>query len=356
MSRDPHRRLDPLRGEWVIVSPHRNDRPWQGHVDPVPAGHQPAFDPACYLCPGNARANGARNPLYESTFAFDNDFGALLPTTPAFTTADNGLLTAQSERGICRVVCFSPQHDITLARMDTPAIRRIVDAWIAEHCALAALPWAAYATIFENRGATMGASNPHPHGQIWATEHVPHAAAVEQRALATYGRQRGSCLLCDYSALELGLGERVVCANDAFVAVVPFWAAWPFEVLVVSIRHVDALPSLAEAERDALADILKQVTTRYDNLFSSPFPYSMGFHQRPFHDGRKEHADSVENVHLHAHFYPPLLRSAAVRKFMVGFELLGSPQRDLTPEEAAARLKAVPSVHYAVRAASEAPR
>jgi UDPglucose--hexose-1-phosphate uridylyltransferase len=343
MTTHPHRRFDPLRGEWIIVSPHRNDRPWQGQVDPPPVVSQPAFDPECYLCPGNVRAGGARNPRYTSTFAFDNDFGALVPSTPAFATAGDGLLLAQSERGLCRVVCFSPRHDLTLPRMDVPAIRAVVDAWAGEYIALAALPWIGYATIFENRGAMMGASNPHPHGQIWATEHIPREAAVERQTLAGYRRRRGSCLLCDYASLELRLGERVVCANDAFVAIVPFWAVWPFETLLVARRHVDTLASLAADEREALADILKQLTTRYDNLFETPFPYSMGFHQEPAHgdDG---------TAHLHAHFHPPLLRSATVRKFMVGFELLGSPQRDFTPEDAAARLQAVPSLHYSLGA------
>ena len=348
MTTDPHRRFDPLRGEWVIVSPHRNDRPWQGQVDPPPAEHLPAFDPGCYLCPGNARANGERNPPYTSTFAFDNDFAALVPSTPAFATVDNGLLNAQSERGLCRVVCFSPRHDLTLPRMEVSAIRAVIDAWIGEYRTLAAVPWMAYATIFENRGAMMGASNLHPHGQVWATEHVPHEAAVEQRELAAYQHQHGSCLLCDYIALELRLGERIVFANDAFAAIVPYWAVWPFETLVVSTRHVDALPSLRDVERDALADILKQLTTRYDNLFEAPFPYSMGFHQQPMQGA----ADGV--AHLHAHFYPPQLRSASVRKFMVGFELLGSPQRDFTPEEAAARLRAVSPEHYTERPATGA--
>jgi len=340
MKTQTHRRFNPLRGEWVIVSPQRNVRPWQGQIDPQDA-HAPAFDPACYLCPGNERANGERNPHYTSTFAFDNDFGALLPLTPASASADAGLLVAQSERGVCRVVCFAPQHDLTIARMPAAAIRTVVDAWIGEYTALAGVPWVSYATIFENRGAAMGASNPHPHCQIWATE---------QQALTRYRASHGSCLLCDYAALELRLRERVVCANELFVVIVPFWAAWPFEALLVSRRHVTALSALDDAERDALADILKQLTTRYDNLFETPFPYSMGFHQQPIRGG------SDEAVHLHAHFYPPLLRSAMIRKFMVGFELLGSPQRDLTAEEAAARLQAVPGVHYSVRSAAEASR
>jgi UDPglucose--hexose-1-phosphate uridylyltransferase len=346
----PHRRFDPLRHEWVLVSPHRNDRPWQGQVDPPPVEHRPAFDPGCYLCPGNVRANGARNPAYSSTFAFDNDFGALLPSTPASASADHGLLVAQSERGVCRVVCFSPRHDLTLPLMDPPSIRAVVDAWLGEYVALSETPSIAYATIFENRGAMMGASNPHPHGQVWATEHIPHEVAIERRGLSAYRRQHGSCLLCDYAALELRLGQRVVCANEAFAAIVPFWAAWPFETLVVARRHVGALPTLTGDERDALAAILKAVTTRYDNLFETPFPYSMGFHQRPL----QGQADGL--AHLHAHFYPPLLRSAGIRKFMVGFELLGSPQRDFTPEEAAARLQAVSEIHYTERDGTGAGR
>jgi len=350
MIRDPHRRYDPLRQTWVIVSPQRNERPWQGEVDARPAEERRPYDPQCYLCPGNERAHGVRKPTYQSTFAFDNDFGALSPSTPPFATAERGLLISQSERGVCRVVCFSPRHDLTLPQMAAPDVRAVVDAWIGEYAAIAAVPWVAYAAIFENRGGAMGASNPHPHGQIWATEHIPNEPAAEQAALAYYRKTHGSCLLCDYVALELRLGERVVCGNDRFVAVVPYWAAWPFETLIVSRRHISDLPSLDDAERDGLADILKRVTTRYDNLFEAPFPYSMGFHQKPIRGA------SDEAVHLHAHVYPPLLRSATIRKFMVGFELLGSPQRDLTPEDAAARLQAASEVHYTSRAGAGTAR
>jgi len=336
----PHRRFNPLRREWVIVSPRRNERPWQGTVDAPPDEPRVSFDPACYLCPGNARAGGVHNPDYASTFVFDNDFPALGPSSAANdgstwrpASAGPDLLIAEAERGTCRVVCFSPRHDLTLARMDVHAIRAVVDTWVEQCIELARMPGLVYATIFENRGAMMGASNPHPHCQIWATEHIPNDPALELSAMTAYHTRRGSCLLCDYVALELAAGERVVCANEAFVAVVPFWAAWPFETLVLSRRHVSALASLREDERGALAAMLKRLTTMYDHLFDTAFPYSMGFHQQPFR------GQSADVAHLHAHFYPPLLRSATVRKFMVGFELLGSPQRDFTPEEAARQMQ-----------------
>jgi UDPglucose--hexose-1-phosphate uridylyltransferase len=344
----PHRRFNPLRREWVIVSPRRNERPWQGTVDVPPDEPRVSFDPACYLCPGNARAGGVRNPDYASTFVFDNDYPALMtagrppsggpegrlkPAATGHEARSLDLLVAETERGVCRVVCFSPRHDLTLAGMDVHAIRAVVDTWVEQCLELARMPGMVYATIFENRGALMGASNPHPHCQIWATEHIPNDPALELSAMTAYHTRLGACLLCDYVALELAAGERVVCANDAFVAVVPFWAAWPFETLVLSRRHVSALTSLRADERGALADTLKRLTTMYDHVFETAFPYSMGFHQQPFS------GQSADVAHLHAHFYPPLLRSATVRKFMVGFELLGSPQRDFTPEEAARRMQ-----------------
>jgi UDPglucose--hexose-1-phosphate uridylyltransferase len=338
-----HRRFNPLRGEWVLVSPQRTARPWQGQIEPVTAGVVPAHDPDCYLCPGSARAGGERNPQYTNTFAFDNDFAAL----GTGLVPDSGrdlfpLLRAEPERGVCRVVCFSPRHDLTLPLMTTDVVRGVVETWIAEVAALAAVPWLQYAIVFENRGAMMGASNPHPHGQIWATEHVPDEPARECAQLSTYRSEHGSCLLCDYAALEVRAEERVVCVNDHFAAIVPFWAVWPFETLIVARRHVEAMTDLDESGRNALAEILRQLTTRYDNLFETPFPYSMGFHQA-FRSG------STPNAHLHAHVFPPLLRSASIRKFIVGFELLGSPQRDLTAEQAAARLKAASDVHYSIR-------
>ncbi|HEX8500295.1 MAG TPA: UDP-glucose--hexose-1-phosphate uridylyltransferase [Pyrinomonadaceae bacterium] len=340
LNEHPHRRFNPLTREWVLVSPHRTKRPWQGQTEEVAREEQPRYDPACYLCPGNARAGGHTNPPYAGTFVFDNDFAALLPDAPAGGSGEAGLLVAEGERGVCRVVCFSPRHDLTLSRMETQDVRAVVDVWAAQYAELGALDYVGHVQIFENRGAMMGASNPHPHGQIWATQTVPNEPVKELTAQGEYFKAKGASLLGDYLALELERAERVVYQNRHFVAVVPFWAVWPFETLVVSRRHVQSLEQLEPDERDGLADLLRQLTTRYDNLFRVPFPYSMGFHQRPT-DGQRH-----EGSHLHAHFYPPLLRSATVRKFMVGFELLGMPQRDLTPEQAAQRLRDLPERHY----------
>jgi UDPglucose--hexose-1-phosphate uridylyltransferase len=341
LSNHPHRRYNPLSHEWVLVSPHRTQRPWQGQVEPTAPEQRPAYDPACYLCPGNQRAGGERNPAYDDTFVFTNDYAALLLDTPDGTfERGNGLIRAESERGTGRVVCFSPRHDLTLAEMTSTELTPVVDVWVEQYQELGALPQIGYVQIFENRGAMMGASNPHPHGQIWATEHLPLNVAREQAAQAEYFAANGRTLLADYLALELEAGTRIVVSNAHFVALVPFWAVWPFETLVISRRPVGALPDLVADERAGLADILKQLTTRYDNLFQVSFPYSMGFHQRPT-DGAAHPA-----WHLHAHFYPPLLRSATVRKFMVGFELLAEPQRDITAESAAERLRSVSETHY----------
>jgi len=351
-----HRRFNPLRGEWVIVSAGRNARPWQGRVETPEPAQPPEYDANCYLCPGNERAHGVRNPRYASTFAFDNDFPALVPEPLApipdhsarqAELAPTDLLIARPERGICRVLCFSPRHDLTLPLMETPEIRQVVDLWITEYAAAAELPWARYAMAFENRGTQMGASNPHPHGQFWATESVPNEPARERLAFDDYRAAHGRCLLCEYVQRETKEGERLVCGNDHFVALVPFWAMWPFETLVVARRHVAAIDALDHVERDALAEVLKRLTTRYDNLFETPFPYSMGVHQQPLRD-------AGHDWHLHLHFYPPLLRSATIRKFMVGFEMLGSPQRDFSPEHAAARLQAAGETHYQTRAGAEA--
>jgi UDPglucose--hexose-1-phosphate uridylyltransferase len=340
LTNHPHRRYNPLSREWVLVSPHRTQRPWQGQVEQPAPEQRPAYDPKCYLCPGNERAGGERNPAYASTFVFTNDYAALLQDTPGGSSVRGGLLRAESERGTCRVVCFSPRHDLTLAEMAVADLARVVEVWVEQYQELGAMPQISYVQIFENRGAMMGASNPHPHGQIWATEHLPLNVAREQEAQQEYYELNGRTLLADYLALELEDGARIVCANAHFVALVPFWAVWPFETLVISRRPVGALPELEPAERAGLADILKHLTTRYDNLFQVSFPYSMGFHQRPA--DRQAHPE----WHLHAHFYPPLLRSATVRKFMVGFELLAEPQRDITAESAAERLRSLSEEHY----------
>lgn len=335
-----HRRLNPLTGEWVMVSPHRADRPWLGQTE-RPAGKAvPAYDPGCYLCPGNPRANGERNPRYDGTFVFTNDFAALLPEASHERIDRGGLIVAEGEPGLCRVICFTPRHDLTLARMEATEIARVVAVWQEQYRELGAHSAINYVQIFENHGAMMGASNPHPHCQIWASRGIPNEVAKESACQARHRDGRGSCLLCDYLALEIRSPDRIVCENAHFVALVPFWALWPFEMLVLPRRHVAAIDMLDQAEGLALADILRQVTVRYDNLFETDFPYSMGFHQRPS-DGEPH-----PEWHLHAHFYPPLLRSATVRKFMVGYELLAGPQRDITPEAAAERLRALSGRHY----------
>jgi UDPglucose--hexose-1-phosphate uridylyltransferase len=335
----PHRRFNPLTQEWVLVSPHRAQRPWLGKVEER-AANQPQYDPTCYLCPGNERAGGARNPQYASTFIFDNDYPALLPDAPAIAIDEGGgLLVGISEAGICRVACFSPRHDLTIARMQPEAVREVVDSWASETAALASVPSIQHVQIFENRGALMGASNPHPHCQIWATATLPTEPAKELASFTRYRKERDSCLLCDYLRLEIARGERSVCENDSFAVVVPYWAVWPFETIVISKRHMQDFSQLSAKERGDLAAILQRIVRRYDNLFETPFPYSMGFHQRP--------ADNQphDEWHFHAHYYPPLLRSATVQKFMVGFELLGTPQRDVTPEKAAERLRTASETH-----------
>jgi UDPglucose--hexose-1-phosphate uridylyltransferase len=331
----PHRRYNPLTRDWVLVSPHRTARPWQGQNEANEKESQPDYDPKCYLCPGNMRAGGVSNPKYDSTFVFDNDFAALKPDTPMDRFEQQGLLIAESEPGICRVVCFSPHHNLTIANMEVADLRKVVDAWVEQYGDLGARDDINYVQIFENRGAMMGASNPHPHCQIWSSYSLPDQVAKEQESLLAWGHENGSCLLCDYLKLESESAVRVVDENEGFLTVVPFWAVWPFETLVLAKRHITGIDGLAPAERDALADILKLTTSRYDRLFDTSFPYSMGFHQRPT-DGWMH-----TEWHFHAHFYPPLLRSATVRKFLVGFEMLGMPQRDITPESAAERLRAV---------------
>ncbi len=330
----PHRRYDALTDEWILVSAGRTRRPWLGRVESHPGDRLPAYDPTCYLCPGNRRAGGQANPAYDTTFVFTNDFAALRPDT-SDGRFERGLLQAEGERGTCRVLCFSPRHDETLSLMSPAAVRQVVDVWAAQAAELGErYRWV---QVFENRGATMGASNPHPHGQIWAGTALPNEAAREDGAQRRHHAATGRKLLLDYAAEESG-GPRVIDEDDDWQVVVPFWAAWPFETLVIAKQPVARLPDLAETARDSLARALIGLLGRYDNLFEIPFPYSMGWHQAPFDD------DAHDHWQLHAHFYPPLLQ-ASLRKFMVGYELLAEIQRDLTAEDAAERLQAVAPVH-----------
>jgi UDPglucose--hexose-1-phosphate uridylyltransferase len=368
-----HRRYNPLLDEWVLCSPGRLRRPWQGRVESTAEEDLPPYDPACYLCPGNARANGARNPAYTSTFAFDNDFPALLPlepeqqtekrerrdslparaqgvwgvrrSTPPLHDDADGPLVARTVSGRCRVLCFSPRHDLTLALMSPAEIKLVVDAWADESARLGSRDDVAHVQVFENKGEMMGCSNPHPHCQVWATGHVPTLAARRLAGQRRHFETTGSDLLGDCLARELADGTRIVCANEHWVVLVPFWAAWPFETMVVPRRKVADLPALSAEERAALADALSRLNVRYDNLFRTSFPYSMGWHARP--------TDGAEHPYwrLHASYYPPLLRSATVRKFVVGYELTAEAQRDLTPEEAAERLRESPERHHRLEAA-----
>jgi UDPglucose--hexose-1-phosphate uridylyltransferase len=340
----PHRRFNPLTGESILVSPHRTQRPWQGRLENLPQDQRPAYDPGCYLCAGNSRVGGVRNPDYAGTFAFDNDFAALLPRSgEPVEPGGSPLFRLEAESGSCRVVCFSPRHDLSLPEFTVPEIEGVLATWAEETRLLAANPDIRYVQVFENKGELMGCSNPHPHSQIWATEHLPNEPAKELAHQREYLEQHGRPLLEDYLQEELERRERLVVVNEDWVALVPFWAVWPFETLVVPRKPLRTLLDLPAADRASLADLLKRLTTRYDNLFEVSFPYSMGFHQAPF-DG-EEHPEWT----LHLHFYPPLLRSATVRKFMVGYEMLATPGRDITPESAAERLREMSEEHYKAR-------
>ncbi len=340
----PHRRRNPLTGDWVLVSPHRAKRPWQGQQEGAAVERGPAYDPQCYLCAGNTRVTGDRNPAYTGTYVFDNDFAALTANAPAPGAAADPLFQHGAARGTSRVVCFSPDHSRTLPELSAPEVRAVVDTWCAQSEELGR-QWR-WVQVFENKGAAMGCSNPHPHGQVWASDFLPTEPAAEDREQRAWAARTGTPLLLDLAAREAASGERVVVQNADWLAIVPFWATWPFETLLLPRFAVQRLPQLGGSQRDSLAAALRELTARYDNLFQCSFPYSMGWHGAPFGDADTGHWQ------LHAHFYPPLLRSATVRKFMVGYEMLAEAQRDLTPEQAAERLRAVPATHHLTSSAA----
>jgi UDPglucose--hexose-1-phosphate uridylyltransferase len=327
----PHRRQNPLNGEWVLVSPHRTQRPWQGQVEKAPPDTRPSFDPGCYLCPGNTRAGGNQNPDYTDTFVFTNDFAALKPESPQMDFEDHPLMRAQTVRGTCRVVCYSPRHDLSMAQMTHMQIRQVVDLWVTQIRELgSSYRWV---QIFENKGAIMGCSNPHPHCQIWSSSSLPSIVLKEQESQADYLGQHGRPMLLDYLERELDAGVRVVYENDEFVALVPFWAVWPFEAMILPRKHVQSLAQFTVSQVFGLADAYRMLTRAYDKVFNCEFPYTAGIHQAPSDEG--DHSA----WQLHMHFYPPLLRSATVKKFMVGYEMLAAPQRDITAETAAETLR-----------------
>lgn len=342
MTGTPHRRLNILTGEWVLVSPHRATRPWQGKRDKPSLPASKSFDPGCYLCPGNTRASGERNPVYTATYSFENDFSALLPDTPLKRYKD-GLLRAESEAGICKVLCFSPDHSLTLPLMKPEAIEEVVRVWIEEYRTLGALDTINHVQIFENKGAIMGCSNPHPHGQIWAQHAIPQEVGKKQQQQQSYWKAKGSSLLGDYLKEEQDRNERILYSNDTFVILIPFWAIWPYEAMIIPRRHMRHIGEMEADEISDFSECIRHLTTRYDNLFETSFPYSSGIHQCPT-DG-----EAHPEWHWHMSFYPPLLRSADVKKFMVGYELFANPQRDITPESAVERLKELPATHYSLR-------
>ncbi len=334
----PHRRFNPLTGQWILVSPHRAKRPWQGQVEKTAPDNRPAHDPTCFLCAGNTRVNGEQNPDYKGTFVFQNDFAALMTDTPASPLSNDPLFQCESARGTSRVICFSPDHSKTLPELPVPAIREVINTWCDQVNVLSKdYIWV---QVFENKGAAMGCSNPHPHGQIWANNFLPNELAREEQTQKAWYAQYGEPMLLQYARKEQQSGERTVVETEHWIAVVPYWAAWPFETILLPKAHVKRLTELSDEQKQDLALALKQLTTRYDNLFECSFPYSMGWHGAPHQEGDMEHWQ------VHAHFYPPLLRSATVRKFMVGYEMLAEAQRDLTAEQAAERLRALSDIHY----------
>lgn len=336
---NPHRRLNVLTGEWVKISPHRTKRPWNGQEEKISLEKMPEYEPSCYLCPGNARSGGVRNPNYKDTFIFDNDFMAILPDTEESTFTD-GLLQAKTEQGLCRVICFSPRHDLTLALMKPVEVELVIRMWISQYIELSSIDYINHVQIFENRGAVMGCSNPHPHGQIWAEREIPVLPEIELKNQYEYLQKNNSCLLCDYLKQELNSNTRIVYENDGFVVLVPYWAVWPYETMILPKYHYSSIDQLNEKDIVDLADAVRILGIKYDNLFKTRFPYSMGIHQKPTNG--KEYPEA----HFHFHYYPPLLRSATVKKFMVGYELLAMPQRDISAESAAKTLRELPSIHF----------
>ena len=338
LNNTPHRRKNILTGEWTLVSPHRTKRPWQGKKDKPQKVQQVNYDSTCYLCPGNDRMGGIKNPKYESTYVFKNDFAALLEKPEDFIK--DGLFEAQSESGICKVVCYSPNHGLTLPLMEIDAIEEVIRLWQNEYKNLGNSPEINHVQIFENKGAVMGCSNSHPHGQIWAQRSIPQEVQKKIIQQKNYWNKQGSSLLGDYLKQEFESGERIILENDTFVALIPYWAVWPYETMIVPKRHIISISELSEQEVHDYAKILQKLTIRYDNLFETSFPYSAGIHQAP------TNGEENKYWHMHMSFYPPLLRSAEVKKFMVGYEMFANPQRDITAEFAAQNLKNCSDTHY----------
>jgi len=336
----PHLRTNLLNGEKVLVSPHRNNRPWQGQVEDISTEQRPQYDEKCYLCPTNTRADGSENPDYKDSFVFVNDFSALLSNTTDGEYNESNLLKAESEKGICKVIAFTPRHDLTLPEMDVDAIKKVVDVWQNEFVELSKVDWIKYIQIFENKGSIMGCSNPHPHGQIWAQHSLPTEIEKETAQFKKHFESTGNSLLVDYWKLEEKQESRVIINNEHFIVVVPFWASWPYETLVISKAHRQHIGQFTEEEKVDLAKTLQELTIKYDNIFQTSFPYSAGMHQAPVNNG------DYSEWHWHMHFYPPLLRSASVKKFMVGYEMLATPQRDITPEFAAEVIRNQSNIHY----------
>jgi len=336
----PHRRYNPLVGEWILVSPHRAKRPWQGQKEAANNEERPHYDPTCYLCAGNLRSDGTRNEEYKDVFVFDNDFPSLLKDEVEAPANTSPLFQLKPERGINRVICFSPRHDLTLPEMEVADIEKVVQVWKDQYVDLGSNDFINHVQIFENKGAVMGCSNPHPHGQIWSQSSLPTNVEKTQANLKKYYEANGRSLLADYLAEELERKERIVLENEHFVVLVPFWAVWPFETLIISKRHFGDLTQMTAEESTAFADAIKRLTVKYDNLFETSFPYSSGIHQSPTNG--QDHPE----WHMHMHFYPPLLRSASVKKFMVGYELMAEAQRDISPEKSAAMLRELSETHY----------